>query len=143
MSRADERQRGKVVGVWAFASFSLLHGFAGGIRMGVWISAPLTGDSRQPSDEKTASPKAVFSFSGVYCASSWPTRVVISLPSIGARPLNRKQSPCAQPLHTMPWRAFCQHAIPLPAWLQRYVGFSRHTHKNSSQDRISSIASVS
>ncbi|SON78251.1 hypothetical protein XFF6166_290021 [Xanthomonas citri pv. fuscans] len=57
--------------------------------------------SRQPSDEKTASPKAVFSFSGVYCASSLPTRVVISLPSIRARPLNRKQSPCAQPLHTM------------------------------------------
>ncbi|CEF35015.1 hypothetical protein XAC40_1300017 [Xanthomonas citri pv. citri] len=35
MSRADERQRGKVFGVYAFASFSLLHGFAGGIRMGV------------------------------------------------------------------------------------------------------------
>lgn len=41
MSRADERQRGKVFGVLAFASFSLLHGFAGGIRMGVSISAPL------------------------------------------------------------------------------------------------------
>ncbi|MCC4631360.1 hypothetical protein ABQW55_000855 [Xanthomonas citri pv. malvacearum] len=63
MSRADERQRGKVVGVSAFASFSLLHGFAGGIRMGVSIIAPLTGDSRQPSDEKAALAGAVFSFS--------------------------------------------------------------------------------
>ncbi|WP_236494200.1 hypothetical protein [Xanthomonas phaseoli] len=49
MSRADERQRGKVVGVLAFASFSLLHGFAGGIRIEP-SDSPLTGFSRQPID---------------------------------------------------------------------------------------------
>ncbi|MGW8342390.1 hypothetical protein ACWGY7_23900 [Xanthomonas axonopodis pv. khayae] len=63
MSRADERQRGKVVGVSAFASFSLLHGFAGGFRMEALVVSPLVWCSRQPSDEKTVSSKAVFSFS--------------------------------------------------------------------------------
>ncbi|PPT32341.1 hypothetical protein XabCFBP2524_20055 [Xanthomonas axonopodis pv. begoniae] len=64
MSRADERQRGKVFGLWAFASYSLLHGFAGGIRMGVSIVPHWSGVSRQSSDEKAALAGAVFSFSG-------------------------------------------------------------------------------
>ncbi len=63
MSRADERQRGKVVGVLAFASFSLLHGFAGGIRMESFDCPHWSGFSRQPSDEKAAPARAVFSFS--------------------------------------------------------------------------------